>query len=80
MERNLETTKIIIKILGLDLSHLKWCASHKEQSKRSIIIIQGESSLKVFEQHISGLEYNRTTLRLLVKDFMSLTSYSMKVI
>lgn len=29
MERNLETTEIIIKFSGLDLSNLKWCARQR---------------------------------------------------
>lgn len=60
MERRLETTGIIIKILRLDLSNLKWRASHREQRKRRGIIIQGESTSKAFEQH--KLRWNRTGL------------------
>lgn len=60
MERRLETTGIIIKFLGLDLSNLKWRASHREQSRRRGIIIQGESTSKAFELH--KLRWNRTGL------------------
>lgn len=79
MKRNLATTEIIIKFLGLDLSNLKWYTSHRKKKKGEMSIVYVESSSKVLSNiNLTGIEQDYS--KIIDEGFMSLTSGSMKML